>query len=164
MSVGSVNYSNNAVSFGKRPNFHMSDNAKHNAAVIATGIATGAALTAGVVYRKNIGSMLVKGSSKFGEALSGLGKKIANFCKSKTGKLKGLPAPQTDTNVKIENMQAAVEKIKIKQGFKGFMNKLGKGIKKGFKAIGEFFTKLWGKIRNFFSKSSKTNLPAQVSK
>ena len=55
MPVGSVNYSNNAVNFGRKP--HVSSETKRTAAYVAAGVATGAAVAAGVVYRKNIGSM-----------------------------------------------------------------------------------------------------------
>lgn len=146
MPMGSVNYSNNAVNFGRKP--HVSSETKRTAAYVAAGVATGAAVAAGVVYRKNIGSMFSKIADKF-----------ATFFKQKTGKMKGLPAPGDVKPSVTQAMQGTVDKVKVKQGFKGFMYRVGNGIKKGFNKVVDFFKTLGGKIKNIF-KSNKKNLPS----
>lgn len=150
MPVGSVNYSNNAINFGKKP--HVSSETKRTAAYVAAGVATGAALAAGVVYRKNIGSML-----------SNFANKVATFFKQKTGKMKGLPAPGDVKPSVTQAMQGTIDKVKIKQGFKGFMKRAGHGVKKGFNKVVDFFKTLGGKIKNIF-KSNKKNLPGTQAK
>lgn len=156
MPVGSVNYSNNAVSFGKKPHIHLNDRQKRTAAVLTTGIATGAAITAGVVYRKNIGAFIGK-----------MFKSMTTMFKHKTGKLKGLPSPQTVSTARQEAMQGAKEQVKVNMNFKEKLSRLAgkakKGTAKAFHSTVDFFKSLPGKIKGIFVKPKNT-MPAAINK
>lgn len=156
MPLGSVNYSNGAVSFGKKPNFRLNDKQKRTAAVVTSGIAAGAAITAGIIYRKNIGNFI-----------SQMFTKLKTKFRHKTGKLKGLPSPQTVTTAKPEAMQGAKEQIKVlantKQKFLRALGKVKKGTIKGFKATVDFFKSIPGKIKSIFVKP-ENKIPTVVDK